>query len=372
MTCESNPKVLVVDDNFDSATLLERRVRRLGCTVCTAADGRMALDILADEPIDLMLLDMMMPGMGGVEVLERMGELGLISRVPVLVISADDNMDTVTRCLQLGADDYLTKPFRPAILEARVRASLRRKQIHAQEVEYLARIARERERASELLRTILPGRIADELEREGRVEPRKHESVAVFFADVVGFSQYCLDKDPPQVLAQLQELMEALETVVAKHGGEKIKTIGDAFMGAVGLFNSKEDTVARAVACALEMLEAVRGISAPWALRIGVHCGPVVAGIVGHRRYTYDIWGETVNTASRVEKLGEPNCVNISAACYEEVRERYPNANFRNVQGKAGETFKIAILAPCSTDSMPSETVPPALRSSIAVHGVRR
>ena len=142
---DDSPALLVVDDNEDNRFTLVRRLQRLGHDqVATAEHGRQALDLLAARPFDLVLLDIMMPEMNGYEVLETMKADSKLRHIPVLVISAVDEMDSVVRCIELGAEDYLTKPFNPTLLRARVGASLERKRLRDRETVYLKALASEK------------------------------------------------------------------------------------------------------------------------------------------------------------------------------------------------------------------------------------
>ena len=188
-------------------------------------------------------------------------------------------------------------------------------------------VTRERNRisqlskADQLLRVILPGSIAEELTAKASVETRRHENVAVLFADIVGFTTFCDRRDPDEVVSHLQELSLAFEAIAEKHTVEKIKTIGDCFMATAGLLEPLDNPVLNCVRCGVEMLETARGLAPGWNLRVGVHVGPVVAGIVGHKRFSYDIWGDTVNTSSRIESNGKVGAVNLSYQAWKMVSD---------------------------------------------------
>jgi adenylate cyclase len=188
------------------------------------------------------------------------------------------------RCIELGATDYLTKPFNPVLLRARVDNCIEKSRYRAQEVTYHERIESERRRADELLATVLPRPIVRALKRGGRLAPRRHEDVAVLFCDVVGFTAYS-EKNPPEIVfAELETLIDRFEEIAARHGLEKIKTIGDAFMATANLLSHLDEPVRAVVACALDMLAAAREFRPDWAVRIGIDHGPLSAGIMGRSR----------------------------------------------------------------------------------------
>ena len=294
-------RILVVDDNEDNRYMLERRLRREGFSAITCVeDGDKALTALEAGPCDLVLLDIMMPGLSGYEVLERIKADTEFRDIPVIMISAVDEMDSVVKCIELGAEDYLGKPFNPTLLRARVRACLERKRLRNLEVAYLQKIESERRKSDDLLHAVLPAGVVDELKGDGAVRPRRHDNVAVLFVDLAGFTRFC-DANPPEtVVDSLHAVISRCEEVVASHGLEKIKTIGDALMATAGLHRHQADPALAAVRCARALIEAAAALNPPWGLRAGAELGPVVAGIVGHEPYQYDIWGDTVNVAWRL------------------------------------------------------------------------
>ncbi len=318
-------RILVVDDNEDNRYTLTRRLRREGYQdVAVATNGREALDLIARQPFDLVLLDIMMPELNGYEVLERLKADDGLRHVPVIMISAVSELDSVVRCIELGAEDYLPKPFNSVLLRARIGAALERKRLHDQEAQHLAEIDRERRRADELLHAILPALAVRELQTSDRIAPRRFEDVAVVFGDLVGFTSYCERHPVEEVLANLDHLAFDLEQVAARHTLEKIKTIGDAFMATANLLEPHDDPVMASVRFAFEMVEAARRNPACWQLRVGIHVGPVVAGVIGRSKFSFDLWGDTVNTAARLAALDGEGAVYLSGAAWHRLEGRWP------------------------------------------------
>jgi class 3 adenylate cyclase len=313
--------LLVVDDNEDNRFTLIQRLRREGYTrVSEADDGHNALEMLAAQPFDLVLLDVMMPGMNGFQVLERMRADMALRLVPVIMISAIDEIESVVRCIELGAEDYLPKPFNPILLRARVGACLEKKRLRDQEVAYLNRLEEEQRRGDALLKALLPPGALRELKATGGVEPRRYDDVAVLFCDVVDFTRYCDQNPPEQVVAELHALFAQFEELVDQCGLEKIKTVGDAFLATAGLLHATDTPVLASVRCGLAMIEATAALNPHWQVRVGIHHGPVVAGIIGSRQYLFDVWGDTVNTAARIVTQAEPGKVVTSSAAWMHVR----------------------------------------------------
>jgi adenylate cyclase len=304
--------LLVVDDNELNRDMLTRRLERLGYDVSCAENGIEALKLLKTESFDLLLLDVIMPLMDGFEVLEQLKAEPLLRDIPVIVLSASDQLDHVVKCIQKGAQDYLSKPFSPVLLQARIGSCLERKRLRDQETLYLRQIEEEKKRSDELLHVILPRDIAAELKATDAVKPRRFEKVGILFCDIVEFTAYSARRGPEEILLHLQALVEAFEQLCLKHGLEKIKTIGDSFMATAGLATPLDNPALNCVRCGLDMVATAREMPASWQVRVGVHVGPVIAGVVGHRKYQYDVWGDAVNTASRMEQAAVAGsvCVN--------------------------------------------------------------
>jgi CheY-like chemotaxis protein len=312
-------RILVVDDDEVNRDVLSRRVRSQGATVEVAASGREALEILRAGPFDVVLLDVRMPDMNGYQVLREMKSDTSLRDIPVVMISALNEVESTVRCIQLGAEDYLTKPFDPTLLRARLGACIEKKRLRDREIVHLKTIDQERRRADELLRAIFPPEVARELKATQMVRPRRYEGVAVLFSDTVGFTRFSDVREPEEIISRLQRLVEGQEELAELHGLEKIKTIGDAFMGAAGLLRPMSDPVLACIRCGLDMIEAARQMDPPWELRIGIHLGPVVGGVLGHRQYLFDLIGDTVNTASRIENAGVPGAVCLSGTAWQQV-----------------------------------------------------
>jgi class 3 adenylate cyclase len=185
----------------------------------------------------------------------------------------------------------------------------------------------EHERAQQLLHNILPVELVEELSRTGVARSARHESATILFTDFSGFTQVASAMPADRMVAELNEIFGAFDDICDELGVEKIKTIGDAYMAAAGLPKSCGDHALRCVRAGLRMLDYVehRNRLAPfkWSLRVGVHSGPVVTGVVGKRKYAFDVWGDTVNIASRMESAGEAGRVNVSAYTYDLIQAEF-------------------------------------------------
>jgi adenylate cyclase len=318
----ASANLLIVDDNDLNRDMLTRRLGRLGYKVSCAENGIEALKLLRTRSFDLLLLDIIMPVMDGFEVLEELKAEPLLRDIPVIVLSASNQIDHVVKCIQKGATDYLSKPFNPVLLQARIGSCLDRKRLRDQETLYLRKIEEEKQRSDELLHVILPRDIATELKATDAVKPRRFDKVGILFCDIVDFTAYSARRGPEEILSHLQTLVEAFEQLCLKHDLEKIKTIGDSFMATAGLVTRLDNPALHCVRCGLDMVAAARKMPASWEVRVGVHVGPVIAGVVGHRKYQYDVWGDAVNTASRLEQAAPAGSVCVNEVTWNLVAER--------------------------------------------------
>ena len=336
------PAILVVDDNKDNRFTLTMRLEASGyMNIVTAEDGYDALNVMRTQPIDLVLLDIIMPELDGYGVLRVMQEDVSLRRIPVLVISAVDEIASVVKCIELGATDYLAKPFNPVLLKARVDKCIEQSRLRAQEAIYHRSLEQEKRRADGILATVLPREIVRALKRSDRLKPRLYDDVTVLFCDVVGFTSYSEKHNPETVFGELERLVEQFEEIVEAHRLEKIKTVGDAFMAASGLLLVQDDPVRSAVACGLDMVKAGRAFGMGAGVRVGIDHGPVIAGIMGKRQFQFDVWGDTVNTAARIEGAARPGSVCLSGRAWMHVRGHVEAKSFGLVDLKGKQKMEI-------------------------------
>jgi adenylate cyclase len=320
-------RILIVDDNASNRDVLERRLVREGHQVATAVDGAAALQLVVGQTFDLILLDLIMPEMSGFEVLRRLKAAEHSSHIPVIVISALDELDSVVRCIEAGAEDYLTKPFNPVLLRARIGASLEKKWLRDRQQQFVADLEQEKARSETLLLNILPQSIVDRMRNGEMVIADRIAEATILFCDLVGFTTLSQELSADRTIDFLSKIFSTFDRLAAELGVEKIKTIGDAYMVAAGIPEAQADHADRIAALAPRMLDAVSAIAAATALqlaaRIGIHTGPVTAGVIGTHKFVYDVWGDTVNTASRMESQSLPGRIQVSAATRTALGDRF-------------------------------------------------
>ncbi len=319
--------VLVADDNEMNRDLLARHLKRQGYKVITAENGREALNVMAGTGLDLVLLDIMMPELNGYQVLQIMKADDVLCHIPVIVISALDDIESIVQCINLGATDYLPKPINPVLLQARLNASLATKRMHDMEQAHLKQIQAEQEKSERLLLNILPKPIAERLKQEQGIIADYFPEATVLFADLVGFTAFATERSPANVVQTLNVIFSVFDKLAEDYQLEKIKTIGDGYMVVGGIPLPRGDHAEAAANMALRMQVEIARMNEkalePLQIRIGINSGPVVAGVIGTKKFAYDLWGDTVNVASRMESHSIAGGILVSDATYLCLRDQY-------------------------------------------------
>ena len=339
MSSSDKRLVLIVDDTPTNVAVVSGVLKDSYRTkVATNGEKALAIATAAEKP-DLILLDVMMPGMDGYEVCRRLKDIPATRDIPIIFLTAKTEEVDEEKGFDVGAVDYIHKPFSGPIVLARVRTQLALQEalIEAQE---------SRKQADLLLHALLPKKAADEIRSIGTVIPRRYENVAVLFCDVTNFTSYCDKHEPEDVVSRLDALFVIFERVTARHGLEKIKTIGDGFMAAGGLLQEIHDPIGSAVRCGLEMASTLIDARLGWEVRVGVHAGPVVAGVVGQERYQFDIWGDTVNVASRMSDKATPGRVAVTKDVWERVSTLFESEPLGDMDVKGKGTIAVFGLGP--------------------------
>jgi adenylate cyclase len=289
-------RLLVVDDNKVNRLLLTRSLELQGHSVASAENGRVALEMLRRETFDLLLLDIEMPEMDGFQVLEVLvGDLQLRD-LPVIVTSSLEGIESVVRCIELGAEDYLSKPVNPVLLRARLGASLDKKRLRDQQKEWMRRFATRE--------------VAQDLQESGFSFGAKRVHAAVMFSDIRGFTTLAETQPPEETIELLNTYYTLMFDAISSHGGIVTLMAGDGLMAVFGAPLPQPDACGGAVRTALEMIETmdlfnadrVAAAKPPLKIGIGIASGEMVAGYTGtNERATYTCIGDCVNLASRLE-----------------------------------------------------------------------
>jgi adenylate cyclase len=312
-----NAKILIVDDLEANIRLLERMLLGAGYTTVTSTtDPRAVCALHLNNHYDLILLDLQMPGMDGFQVMEGLKQIETEGYLPVLVITAQPGHKL--RALEAGAKDFISKPFDLAEVSIRVYNMLEVRLLHLETKRLYQQVLAEQQLSERLLLNVLPHDIAERLKSRREVAADNFSEViadsfadvTVLFADIVGFTDFSAVIGPEKLVLLLNEIFTDFDSIADIRGLEKIKTIGDAYMAVAGIPVPIPDHVERAANMALDMMSALDAFNTrnhySLKMRIGINSGAVVAGVIGKHKFIYDLWGDTVNTASRMESQGVP------------------------------------------------------------------
>ncbi len=324
---EQPARLLVVDDDESIRALLERRLANLGYRVELASNGGAALTKLRAERFDLVMLDIVMPEMNGYQVLAAMKSDTQLRHVPVIMVTAFDDTDDVERCIELGADEYLTKTFSPQLLNARISACLAKQRMRERERQYIEQLGLEREKMKALLRNVLPQTVAEQFEIGTKPLAQLHPDVTVLFAELVNFDRLTSLDSPQAAVERLDTIFARFGDIAVQRNLATIKTVGDTYILAGGGPTPKASHVDEVAEAALEMMAAVHDVAGaselPMKARIGLHTGPVVGGLLRRSRFSYDLWGGTVKHASRLKRASQAGRILISAAVADRLSDRF-------------------------------------------------
>jgi adenylate cyclase len=357
--------ILIVDDSAGQRLLLSSLLKAEGYTALqTAQSAKEAFaklglaengTTLQAVDVDLILMDISMPEMNGIAACQHIKAAEPLYDIPIIMVTSSNEDEDLQAAFSAGAVDYITKPANRVEMMARVRSALRLKketdERKARERELLAlthqladlngrlqhtlaeldeqhRLVKdEQEKSERLLLNILPQPIAQRLKNDQGIIADTFAEATVLFADIVDFTRLATHISATDVVSLLNDIFSLFDSLAEKHGLEKIKTIGDAYLVVGGLPTPRPDHAEAIADMALDMQKAVGGKTRDTGgllqVRIGIHTGPVVAGVIGTRKFIYDLWGDTVNIASRMESFGLPGAIQVTPAAYERLHTRY-------------------------------------------------
>jgi len=305
----SGQQILLVDDNPTNLQVLYKALEAQGHELLIAMNGQEALQIARTASPALILLDINMPVMDGFETCRQLKANSATAEIAVIFLSARDSVEDKVKGLEIGGVDYISKPFQFEEVVARVQLQMELRE---------ARMTAEREsaRADQLLKNILPDSIAKRLKENERNPVDEIKSATIVFCDLSGFTPYASHQKASAVVRDLDAVFSRIDTLAGQFGLEKIKTIGDCYMAAGGvpdpLKNHAKAVVDFTFAIVKEWQDIQAAIQQDLGIRIGIHTGPVVAGVIGNQKIAYDVWGDTVNIASRLEETCEIGKIHLS------------------------------------------------------------
>ncbi|MCF6184586.1 MAG: response regulator [Bacteroidales bacterium] len=338
--------ILTVSDNKKIIDIIKNsfKAEAQSYFIAAAKISGEVFDIIEDQKPDIILLDIDYgDDTKGLDLLMDLREFELSMQIPVLVMSSS-NRD-IERAVMFGAGDFLKIPFDKLELTVRVKSLLALFKLIegiTGQAEDLAskttelekkneQLEIEKNKTDELLQNILPYEIAEQLKNKGQVKAKKYRMVTIMFTDFKDFTKISSILEPEDIIKELGVYFRKFDEITENHFIEKIKTIGDAYMCVGGLPLRNKSNPIDIVLAAMEIqrfmkeyntLRKAKGYTV-WELRLGIHTGKVVAGVIGSKKFAYDIWGDAVNTASRLETAGEPGKINISGETYKYVKDYF-------------------------------------------------
>jgi class 3 adenylate cyclase/CheY-like chemotaxis protein len=341
--------ILIVDDAATDRLALVLMLNEAGYSnllqAGSAAEAIACLTRRSPDDVELILTDLNMPGVNGIAACQQIKALPAWSDIPIIMVTGSDEVNDLSAAFAAGAIDYITKPANAVELLARVRSALHlkhemdRRKARERELEVLngrlegvladlaeqhTLLQHEQAKSEALLLNILPPPIAERLKHAPGIIAEHFEAVTVLFADIVGFTELAAGVAPEALVSLLNEIFSCFDQLAERHGLEKIKTIGDSYMAVGGLPMPLPGHATAVAAMALDMQAAVMTLSGGvLSVRIGIHSGPVVAGVIGTRKFSYDLWGDTVNVASRMESHGQAGAIQVTATTYELIQHAF-------------------------------------------------
>ena len=326
--------ILIVDDQKANVLLLEQMLRNAGYVSISSTTNPVEVSQLHKKNrYDLILLDLQMPVMDGFQVMESLKDVETGGYLPVLVLTAQP--DHKLRALRAGAKDFVSKPFDLAEVLIRVYNMIEVRLLHLETKKLYDRVVAEQKVSERLLLNVLPHSIAQRLKGRPEVTAESFTEliadsfteVTVLFADIVEFTKFSVGVSAEALVDVLNDIFTRFDTIADNRGLEKIKTIGDCYMAAAGLPVPVADHASRAANMALDMIEAVDSFNEQsqykLRVRIGIDTGAVVAGVIGKRKFLYDLWGDVVNTASRMESHGVAGQIQITDSTRKQLGEPF-------------------------------------------------
>jgi class 3 adenylate cyclase len=322
----SKTRILIVEDEKIIGLDIKHTLERIGYEVVNLVkSGEAAIDLTGELKPDLVLMDIMLSG--GITGIDAAEDIRRKFDIPVIYLTGLADEETFYKAKVTQPFGYLPKPFDQKGLHTAIEMGLYKHKIESLLKQKTIELEVEKKKTDNLLLNILPAGIVKELKLNGSVKPRLFDAITIMFANFHNFISLIQKYEPVKVVEQLNEIYHHFDMIVEYSGIEKMKTIGNTYMIGGGLPIESDDHALKIIEVALKMSEYMQKVNEKnkyeWQLRIGINSGQVVAGVVGMHKFTYDVWGDTVNIASRMENSCEPGKINITRSTYELVKDIY-------------------------------------------------
>ncbi|MBN2166728.1 MAG: response regulator [Marinilabiliaceae bacterium] len=322
-------KILIVDDMRIIIELVASLLDDLNenFTILKASNGKEACRMAQTHKPDLIIMDWEMPEMSGFDALIKIKKNESTKDIPIIISSGFSESENIKLALEAGAIDYIRKPIDGIELIARVRSVLTLSSTYNKLKEQSVLLNQERQRTENILRGYLPDNLANEILHHGFSKPKRYKNVSILFADLVDFTSNTNLMSPKKMFDELNDIFPAFDDIMSFHNCIKIKTIGDAYLSACGMGDGNEDHAVKLASAAIDMRNYINyrnSISSQkWEIRIGINSGDIFGGLIGKNYYHFDIFGDTINTAARMQQNSEPMQINLSYDTNQQIQKSF-------------------------------------------------
>ena len=333
--------VLVVDDDPLYLHAISHIILSFSEDIVTisASSAIEAIDVVKKNNPDLIIIDWEMPEMNGIDFIKRVKNCRDLSDIPVIVCTGKmTDSGNVKTAFDAGAVDFIRKPIDKVELNSRVHSMLKLSESYQTIKKQKEELIHEKEKSDLLLQNILPKKIAEKLKESGYAEPELFENVTVFFSDLVGFTKIASKMKPQMLINELNEIFTGFDLIMEQNNCERIKTIGDGYIAVCGMPEDNPNHAKNIMKSAIQINKFLekrnRNNLQKWKIRTGIHSGRVVGGIVGIKKYIYDVFGDTINLASRLESHAEPMQIVLSKETYDKISSDFVLSEGKSIQVK--------------------------------------
>ncbi|MDA3953251.1 MAG: response regulator [Bacteroidales bacterium] len=323
-------KILIIEDDPIHGKIIYHILKNTGQNfqLLQSRNGFEALKILEKETPDLILTDWEMPEMSGIELCKKIQAIRDFEDIPVIMCTGiKTSSENLKTAFESGVVDFIRKPIDKVELMSRVNSMLKLSESYQTIKRQKEEIEAEKEKSDKLLLNILPQKIANDLKEFGEIKPKLYKDVTVFYSDIVGFTEKTMKIHPNTLLNELNDIVKGFDAIMVKNNCEKIKTVGDAYIAVCGLPipNSKhaENILNAAIDTMAYLKKRNEKSKFIWEIRLGIDTGEVAGGIIGTNKFIYDIFGDPVNTASRLEQNSKTMRIHLSETTYKLVKDKY-------------------------------------------------
>ncbi|HKL07214.1 MAG TPA: adenylate/guanylate cyclase domain-containing protein [Bacteroidales bacterium] len=322
--------ILIVEDDPLYGMIIEQFLLDIDnkIQILTSRDGVEALKITKQKKPDLIITDWDMPRMNGIDFCIKLHENPEFNNIPVIMCTGiNTSSENLKTAFESGVVDFIRKPIDKMELLSRVHSMLKLSESYQTIKKQKEKILEEKEKTDKLLLNILPAKIAHDLKSFGTTEPELFKNVTVYLSDIVDFTQKAAKIPPRELIYELNAIFKAFDEIMEIHQCERIKTVGDGYMAVCGMPVPNKEHAENIVKAAIEIIQFLeernKNNRYKWEIRIGIDTGDVVGGIVGIKKYIYDVFGDTINTASRLEKTSEPMRIHVTENTYNLIKDKF-------------------------------------------------